>query len=238
MEKGEEEDEEDFSNWGLDSQSQQPPADLRVQLVFYVFTANVAFCILSIVVASIPYFDMHVAWFHTRTGLAVAAAVAAASYAALCGGTALWGGAPAYESVLSGLLATWCAAWAVFVGFLAAFLGNTAPIQFMLISFGQSICIVIYTRISPRVLNMHAAAGLLALGGACMWIIGISGYVLEMDWPYAIGILVMCALLVVHNIRQIANTKDRYDASFAQGVLAVAHYFTYESLALCGMAQK
>jgi len=232
---------DDLENWGLTGEEKEDAqtssyglTDLSVQLVFYVFTANVAFCLFSIVIASIPYYDVHVAYFHTRTGLAAAGGAAATAYAGLCGATVLWGGTPAYENAIAALLALWCAAWAVFIGFLAAFLDNTAPIQFMLISFGQSICIVIYTRISPRTLNMHAVAGLLALGGACMWIIGISGYVIEMDWPYAIAILVLCAALVVYNTRRVADIKLRYDASLAQGVLAVAHYFTREPLTLCG----
>jgi len=209
------------------------PPDLRVQLVFHVFTVNVAFALLSIVLASIPYFDTHVALFHTRTGLMVSVALAALSYTALACATAFLGGAPAYDRVMLGCIIAFALTWSAAVGFTAAALGNTAPIQFMLISFGQSISVVLYTRVSPRALNTHALLALLSVGGACMWIIGISGYVLEMDWPYAVAILVLGALLVVYNLRQIARTKDQYDASFTQGLLAIAHYFARDAAGVC-----
>lgn len=112
-----------------------------------------------------------------------------------------------------------------FVGGLAGFLNNIAPIQAMTISSLQSLSIFIYCKQSPTYVNPIKAGIICFIVGKIVWTIGIYAYIVERDWISALILFLFNILLSLYNVYQIKNI-DRYNLSEDDITLAILQLFT------------
>lgn len=193
--------------------------DISVQVLFHVFIANVVFTTGCMLVGAVPYYH-YFGYLATRNSFIVFSILWMLSYIGMAVAVI-----KKHLRVAIGMLLIWWAATASLVGLLSALSYNISPIQFMMLSWGQSISMVCYTRVSPRYISTPISALFMIATSTSIWGVSIYGFVVEHDWPFAIAILVASVFLTIYNIRQIENANNRYDASWDQGVTAVCQYY-------------
>lgn len=198
-------------------QSQLP--DVRVQVIYYMFLVNAIFCVGCILVGAIPYYH----YFGRRaTEYAFIGVAIGWSLTYVLMSFAVF---EQYLQVALWIAGLWAILTAAFIGFASALSYNISPIQFMLVSFAQSITMVIYTRLSNRYVSVVLSGVYMLIASVLAWILCIYGFVVENDWISAGVIAVLAIALVFYNTMQIQNTASRYDASWEKGVTAVLQYY-------------
>jgi hypothetical protein len=194
--------------------------NVKTTLVFNVFTCNMVFSLGLIFLAAIPYYD-YFGLSITREGLLIFGVSAVLLYAALI--VVLLQFNHLYASVV--VCGLWWLCLSFFVGFLSASFYNITPIQCFLISWVQSLCMVLYARLSPAKMEWYISASFMMAGSALVWAASVYSYIVENDWFYSIGVLVFAVLLVVYNTWQIEHIKERFDLSWEQSIRACLFYY-------------
>lgn len=201
--------------------------DLRVQVIFYIFTVNAVFTFVAMLLGAIPYynyFGLHA----TQEGFILSFTLSVILY--WCLSIATFKQA---TRVGLGILITWFACLMCVAGFLSGLLQEIAPIHFLTVSYGQSIAMVAYTRYSPRNLDIKWAAVLMGIASFLVCAISLYGFFVENDWVLgAILVLALSPLLLGYNVLAIMRTEGKYDASWDQSVIACLHYYCYDGTAL------
>lgn len=199
--------------------------DVRVQIVFYMFAAHMLFCMTAMVLGGIPYYHYFGA-LDTHHGLWASVGAVFISHALMTAAIT-----HRYVHVAIGAGASFTLAWAFFVGFFCATIYNIAPIQCMAMWWGQAMAMVIYTRLSPRLISVNKAGAVMTVATLLVWSASIYGFIVEVDWWGAAIILCLSLAMVGYNMTQIEDTENRYDASWEQGVTAVCNYYGCDAVA-------
>jgi hypothetical protein len=194
--------------------------DVRVQIIFYIFSVNAILSLGCMLFAAIPYYH-YFGHLQSQNGLIVAGLCFVLLYAAMIFSVSK---RALRSAIFLGIL--WWGSCIAIVGFLSALLVNIAPLQFMAIAFAQSISIVIQTRISPRNISINYSMGIMSVATLIAWGLSVYGFIVEADWAGGIVVLLVGAALVGYNTQAIRNTEAKYDASWEQGVTAVFDYYS------------
>lgn len=199
---------------------------VSMQVLYYMFTANVLFCTFCMMVGAIPYYH-YFGFLTTRNMFGASVTVMVVSYVTV--GVLI---------VLKHVdLALWCLfIWAISMGLLTGFASaltyNIAPIQFMAMWWSQSIAIVAFTRYNTREINVNKATIAMTIVTLAVWCASIYGFIVEWNWIAAIIIIILALAMVFYNRIQIQRTIGRYDTSWEQGVTAVCQYYCFDLVTL------
>lgn len=202
--------------------------DIYVQLLFYVFTGNLLFGFVAIMIGTIPYYDYHLVYVQTLHGLIGAAIAAGLFYVLLFAGA--WYGGP---RIILGAAFPLVVAIGLLAGFASKLAGDLIFLQFLVISCVQSFAVIIYTRISPRAIALVPVWLFMILATVAVWCIFIYAFVVQLDWLSGGILLGVAFLLSLYNVFYIHRGKLRYDASWRSGVTAFARYYCEVPLFLC-----
>ncbi len=196
--------------------------DISVQIMYYMFTANVIFTTFCMMFGAIPYYH-YFGFLMTRNMFLTSLAIVIVSYVTFTVlvvlkhiDAALW------------CLFIWWTSMGFLTGFLSALTYSIAPIQFMAMWWAQSITIVAYTRISPREININKATIAMIITTGIVWSASIYGFIIEWNWLPAVIILVLAMAMTFYNRIHLTRTVGRYDMSWEQGVTAVCHYYCFD----------
>lgn len=204
----------------LDEAMQSALPDIRIQIVFHIFSVNAVFAMGCMFFGAVPYYH-YFGERETVIGLWVSVASVMLFFTATT--LLVW-----RKMNINYALATWVFFWTStisFCGFASAALVNIAPLQLMAIIFLQSISIVAYTRFSPRLLSIQIVTVVQIVATIVAWSLSIYGFIVEADWLGGGILLILSAASVAYNVMAIFATEDRYDASFDQGVSAVLDFY-------------
>lgn len=206
--------------------------DMRIQIIFYVHAVNMFFTMVCMTFGAIPYYH-YFGFTVTRNVFIISLCVWTVLYVVLCVAT--------YAERVKTALVTfvlWTTSSAMVVGFLAALSYNISPVQFMALSWTQSVVLVVYSRLSPRNMSLNVATALMAMFTIVVWCLFIYAFVVERDWLAAGIILALALVLVGYNRWRLETTEGRYDASFSQGVLAALHLYVGYAVDLANHESK
>lgn len=203
--------------------------DIRVSIIFYIFCCNVVFATGTMFMGAIPYF-YYVGLYWTHNGLFISLGGWVVSYMLMTFFTTRMH----VHAIIGSGIAWWLCTSAV-IGFLSATLYNIAPIQFMILSWAQSLVMVMYTTHSPHNIDLRVSSGLMALATLLAWLASVYMFLIEKDWIGSILLIIMGALLGAYNLMAIHRTESRYDASWEQGVRACAEYYCFDFVEKLGV---
>jgi len=202
--------------------------DIRVTIIFYIFCSNVVFCMGSIFLGAIPYFYyLGAQW--TYNGLIISVCGWIVSYIAMA-----WCTSRMYVNAIIGANIVWWLFTSAVVGFVSATIYNIAPIQFILISWAQSMVMVMYTVQSPHNVEIRTCTLLMIGGMVIVWLASVYMFLIEHDWLGGSVILILGGMLVAYNTIVIQRTESRYDASWKEGVRAVSEYYCRDLVEFLG----
>jgi hypothetical protein len=190
--------------------AQASVASVPVRVALYVHMANVVWCLFVLLLGAIPYYHYWGAE-ASLVGLLVTAPVWAFAYLL----TALaHANARQHTAMACGII--WTLASACFIGFISAMLFNIIALQFVAMSFGQSIALVIYlqlaaadaTDVGAHGVNWRWAVPGMVVATALVWLASIYGFIVEDDWLFAVGLALLAMLLVAYNARGLSKARD------------------------------
>jgi hypothetical protein len=194
-----------------------PIQDVYITLLFYMFSCNIFATLAGIFLAAIPYYD-YFGLTATREGALIFGASSIIFYIGfyLC---------LVYRQteIAIAFAGCWWVSFSLFIGCVSALIYNIALIQWLLISWTQSLIMIVYiktTKIEPYITIASLVTATLAI-----WIISVYGFIVENDWAMSVVILLFGFALAVYNAWQIKHVKGRYDLSWEQSVLVCAHYY-------------
>jgi hypothetical protein len=202
---------------------EDPPvvtSSVKTTLVFNVFTFNMIITLGAILLASIPYYD-YFGLSNTREGLLISGIFTLCSYIVFI----------LISEYLSSIalnifiFSVWWISFSLFIGFVSASFYNITPIQCLLVSWGQSVSVILYSRMSPQKMEWYLSGTLMLIATTLVWIMSIYSYVVENDWIYSIGIFGTGLVLTAYNVWQIEQIKNRFDLSWEQSIRACAFYY-------------
>jgi len=195
--------------------------DVKTTLVFNVFICNTIVTLAGILLACIPYYD-YFGLSMTREGLMVASIVAICIYASFVLAHVYLNNL-SLSVILAGI---WWISVSLFIGFLSAFFYNITPIQCLLISWAQSVSVIVYVRIgASHKLEWYIAASFMLTSSVLVWIMSIYSYLVENDWLYSIGVFGFALALLGYNLWQMNQIKNRFDLSWEQSTRACLFYY-------------
>lgn len=203
----------------MKEESVAPMPNVKTTLVFNVFVCNMALTLGAVLLASIPYYD-YFGLSMTREGLIITSAVGICIYIGFVFMIQYFN-----DVLLSVILfGFWWISFSLFIGFLSAFFYNITPIQCLLISWAQSVSIIVYIRVSSK-LEWYTAASFMLTSSVLVWIMSIYSYLIENDWLYSIGVFGFALALLGYNLWQMNQIKDRFDLSWEQSIRACLFYY-------------
>lgn len=205
----------------------KPVTEIRVNIVFYIFTVHSFVSLFCVLIGAIPYYH-YFGKTNTINGFIVCICISAFFYLLMATFVSmsdfLKNDFYFYGAFVVG--AIWIILVAFTFGYFSALIYNISPIQFMFIVWAQSCAVVIYTRSIRRDLSAFKSAGLMAVAGTLVWCISIYGFVVESDWVAAAVIFLGSVVSLMYNTKQIENTEEEnYDSSFEQGAQACFHFY-------------
>lgn len=195
-----------------------PVTDVYVTLLFHMFMTNIFFTLGAILLAAIPYYD-YFGMYTTREGLLVSGVCAIVFYI-------LFFLSVSYERInlLIGMGFVWWISFSLFVGFISASIYNISLIQWLLISWAQSVALIVY--IKKAKIDWYVAGVILFCTTLVVWSISIYGFVVENDWIMSGIILGMSFVMIGYNIWQMMHIKENNSGiSWEQRVLVCARYY-------------
>jgi len=195
-------------------------SNVKTTLVFNVFTCNMILTLGAILLASIPYYD-YFGLSYTREGLLVTGIIFTCAYALFILANYYFNNLTLDILILS----VWWISFSLFVCFVSATFYNITPIQCLLVSWAQSVSIILYSRMSPHKMEWYLAGTFMFISTVLVWVMSIYSYVVENDWVYSIGIFGTGILLIVYNTWQIEQIKNRFDLSWEQSIRACIFYY-------------
>ena len=97
----------------------------------------------------------------------------------------------------------------IIVGFTSVIMDDLSPVQFSVIVFAQSMCILGYTFISPRYIDLRISFIALLVVTLIAWGFGLFAFYEDGDWKTAIFLLLSLVLVAFYHTLQI-KYADRY----------------------------
>jgi hypothetical protein len=194
-----------------------PIQDVYVTLLFYMFSCNLFLTLGAIFLASIPYYN-YFGITLTKEGFLISGCCFIVLYIAFFLSMA-------FKQIKVSMFfgAVWWISFAFFIGFFSAMIYNIALIQWLLISWAQSVAMIAYIR-SIKI-EWYTTLFILSFTSTLVWIVSIYGFVIENDWIMGGIIASMSALLIVYNMWQLGNVKGKFDLSWDQSVMVCMQYY-------------
>ncbi len=224
----------------LEEDATKPLTEVRVNIIFYIFTVHSFVSLFCVLIGAIPYYH-YFGKTNTTNGFIISVTISCFFYLLMAIFTStkdfLKNDVYFYSAIVSGSI--WVLLLAFTFGYFSALIYNISPIQFMFILWAQSCAVVIYTRSIRKDISSYKCAGLMAFAGTLVWCVSIYGFVVESDWIAASVILIGSFISLIYNTKQIENTEDEcYDSSFEQGVLACLHFYCSDLVHLINKIKK
>lgn len=195
-----------------------PITDVYVTLLFHMYITNIFFTLGAILLASIPYYD-YFGLSVTREGLLISGSCAILFYVLFSLSVS-----NIYTKLIFVFGFLWWVSFSFFIGFVCATVYNMALIQWLLISWAQSVALIVYIKTCK--IDWYITAVILFFTTLVVWSISIYGFVVENDWVMSGIILGMSALMIGYNVWQMQYVKDNNAGiSWEQRVLVCAKYY-------------
>lgn len=196
----------------------RPIQDVYITLLFYMFSTNIFLSLCGILLASIPYYN-YFGIEQTKEGMLFSGICAILFYIAFF--LSLSSKLHTRIIIATGLL--WWTSLSLFIGFMSAILYNISLIQWVLISWAQSVAMIVYIR--SWKIEWYLTLVILIGTSLGIWLISLYGFLIENDWLMSGVIACMACALVAYNMWQVKNLKDRGDLSWEQTVWVCAQYY-------------
>lgn len=193
--------------------------DANITLIFYMFTCNLLFTMVAILLAAIPYYD-YFGTSATRDGLITTGIAAIFLYVGFMISISF---VHRILVIVFGVL--WAFSFSLFLGFTAASIYNIAPLQCLLVWWAQSAAMIVYTQLSPQKMDPSTAASVMLFASAVVWCASIYGFFVENDWIVSAVMLVWACVLCAYNVWQIKYIKGRFNLGWDDSVLVCAQYY-------------
>lgn len=106
----------------------------------------------------------------------------------------------------------------------AAIIENIAPLQFAMICCMQSCSIIVYSIVSPRMIDVWKSFYIMVSVGVLGWILGLFAFITEQDWVSATLLGVVMILTSVYMAFQI-QFVNRYSLAEKDLIKAVIQFY-------------
>lgn len=195
----------------------RPLQDPYIILLFYMFSCNAILTLFAILVASIPYY-YYFGYEFTREGFLVTGANCILFYIFF-----FVAFSTKHIKTAIALWILWWLSFSIFIGFISASIYNISLIQWLLISWAQSIAMIVYIRTMK--IEWYFTLSLLSAISICVWTLSIYGFIVENDWIMSGVIAGLSVLLVAYNMWQIKHVKGNFDLSWEQSMMVCLQYY-------------
>jgi hypothetical protein len=194
--------------------------DMRVLSIYYMFLMH-HFVVLMILMLSFPLY------YFTITQTTVIVSLLVVSCVLFCVLYCLMiFFRRRYMQLAIACLVCWALCGTVIVGMTSNLLQNTAPIQFVAMLWAETIAVMVYCKLSPRMVLFKTAAFYMTLAALCVWAIGIPSFIVQGDWPSAIVILVLGMACTAHGVHQIyIIDQHAYNSSWQDVLLSIVQFY-------------
>ena len=198
-----------------------PVPDMRVQSIYYMFLMH-HLVMLCVLVISMPIYFVGL----SRLAAIICLSVSLVLFAIFYINMILW--RKLYEARISvGCLIGWTLCCAVSIGSGSILLGNIALFQWVVLIWGQTLAVIVYCRLSPRIFVAFPTALLYMCGVTLLiWASSIALFVVERDWFSAIAILLFALVCCGYHVYQINKMEEyAYNSSVADVMLSIVQFY-------------
>ena len=217
----------------VESAANAPLPDIRVLNIAYMFMGNALVTFIWTIGSLFPYiWGDSVPRVVGIVLVSVAATMFCVSYMLMIVTRKI------FAEVALGALCVWALFGALTLGASAALAHNVAPVQLSLLFLLQSLCVIAYTKLSPRNIQAAHAAGYMAVVTLIAWSIFIFSFVQEHGWPGGLAILALSIMSIGHSAYEIRVIEGRYSVHWADIQLSVIQFYGDPLLELLKLCQK
>jgi hypothetical protein len=196
-----------------------PLADIRIQALYIVFLVHSIACLACLLFALPIYY------------LATDRAVAIVFLCAGCVGQSV-----AYfvmiflrrrhVRIAISVYAVWVVCWVFIVGPIAVLTGNVAPFQLVAMIWAESMVVIVYTKVSPRMISARFAFVYMLIAAVVIWGIFIWAFVIDHDWDAGLIILSFGMVCAIYHANQISVSEEHnYGMSWNDTVLSIIQFY-------------
>ncbi len=203
----------------LESAAVAARPDIRIQSIYTMFVAH-TIAIVTCLVLALPLYYMHPPHLVAGVLLSVCCALQAICFIAMLFAR------KRHVNVAFGFYIAWVIIGAPIVSCIAVLLGNAAPFQFLAIVFMQSLAVVIYTKMSPRMISTIHALIYMLVASVVVWGISIASFVIEHDWLAGTVVLILSVAAAAYHAFQIRVSEAHgYNMSWDDTVLSIIQFY-------------
>lgn len=121
-------------------------------------------------------------------------------------------------------LSIWTLSYYACIITIAAVMRDFSPLQFGLISFLQSISIIVYTVLNPTYVDAWKSFYIMTIVGIVGWAVGIYAFIMQNDWVQASILFLSSILSAAYSSLQIKYVT-RYSLSTKDCIEAVVRFY-------------
>ena len=125
----------------------------------------------------------------------------------------------------STLFVFWAISYYALVIDIAAIIEDFAPLQFALVTFAQSLYVIVYTIYSPSYVDAWKSFYIMLIMGLLAWAMGLYAFIEQQDWVPATLLLIASVLSAAYSAVEI-HYVTRYSVSWEDCVEAVIRFYT------------
>lgn len=193
---------------------------LVVQHMFFVYSLGLT----STLLIATPFYMWHRP---STTTLIVCLCVAAGGIFPLAYGLLLWGAHHKKHRYELAAALGGCWAACVLIVICASLLAQkAAAFQLVTLLNVQCIMMLVYTKMSPRVMHVPQAIVFMTLATLAQWGVSIALFYYDRDWMLAIVMLCVALACVPYHGYQVRAAEGRYGVSADDLMASVVHIFT------------
>ena len=205
----------------MEQAATSPIPDMRIQSIFYMFLLH-HLILLCVFVFALPIYYVGL----SRQATIIVLSASLVLFAILYVNMILW--RTYHQARISiGCLAGWTLCFAASMGSIATMLNNTAPFELVIIVWAQTVAVIVYCRLSPRILVPFPTAFLFMIGTTLLvWSASLALFVVEHDWSSAIVVLVIALACCAYHTFQLRKMEEyAYNSSWADVMLSIVQFY-------------
>jgi hypothetical protein len=198
-----------------------PVPDMRVQSIYYMFLLH-HLVLLCVLVFALPIYYIGL----SRQATIIVLSTSLVLFSILYVNMIFW--RKFYQARVSmACLAGWTLCFAASIGSIATMLNNTAPFQLVISVWAQTVAVIVYCRLSPRILVPFPTAMLFMMGTMLLvWASGLALFVVEHDWRSAVVVLCISLACCVYHTFQLKRMEEyAYNSSWADVMLSIVQFY-------------
>lgn len=193
--------------------------DIRIQTIYNMFVAH-SIATLTCLVLALPLYYFQPAKMPTIILLSTCCGLQTVFYFAMIYAS------KRHTNAAFGFYVAWTLASTIVVSAVAILLANVAPFQLLAMIWAQTVVIVVYTKLSPRMIKTEYALIFMVAITFVVWAISIAAFVIEHDWLSGSVILILGLATSVYHAFQIRISEAHgYNVSWEDTVLSIVQFY-------------